>query len=53
VALLGLIVVALAVVAIVIASAPAPTRITLRNVVYSDVREASAALQDLVSKNTK
>jgi serine/threonine-protein kinase len=52
-ALLGLVVVALAVVAIVIASAPAPTRITLRNVVYSDVREASAALQELVSKNTK
>jgi hypothetical protein len=46
-------VLALVVVAIVIASAPSPTRITLRNVVYSDVREASSALQELVSKNTK
>jgi serine/threonine-protein kinase len=51
--LVGVLVLALVVVAIVIASAPSPTRITLRNVVYSDVREASSALQELVSKNTK
>jgi hypothetical protein len=45
--------VVLAIVAIVIATAPASTQITLRRVVYDDVGRAAAALQELVSKNTK
>jgi serine/threonine-protein kinase len=49
-ALLGL---ALVIVAVVVLTAPAPTKITLRNVVYQDVGKASAALQQLVSENTK
>ena len=32
---------------------PAPTKVVLRNVVYSDVHEASSALKQLVSENTK
>jgi serine/threonine-protein kinase len=51
--LIGALVVALAVVAIVLATSPAQTQITLRRVVYNDVGRASAALQELVSKNTK
>jgi eukaryotic-like serine/threonine-protein kinase len=50
VALLALVVI---VVAIVIATAPSPTKVVLRNVVYSDVQQASAALKQLVSENTK
>jgi len=54
VALLGLLALALVVVAVVIATAPSSsTQITLRNVVYKDVGKASAALQQLVSENTK
>jgi serine/threonine-protein kinase len=54
VALLGLLAVALVAVAVVIATAPSSTtQITLRNVVYKDVGKASAALQQLVSENTK
>ncbi len=41
------------VVAVVFLTAPAPTRIALRNVVYSDVKQTSSALQQLVSENTK
>ncbi len=41
------------IVAIVILTAPAPTKVALRNVVYSDVQQASSALQQLVSENTK
>jgi serine/threonine-protein kinase len=49
-ALLALVVI---VVAIVLLTAPAPTKVVLRNVVYSDVQQASAALKQLVSENTK
>jgi serine/threonine-protein kinase len=50
---LALLAIAVAIVAIVLVSAPAQTRVTLRNVVYSDVRQASSALKQLVSENTK
>jgi len=52
-ALLALIAVALVVVAIVLLTAPAQTKVTLRNVVYSDVQQAASALKQLVSENTK
>jgi serine/threonine protein kinase len=51
--LLGLLALALVVVAIVVVTAPSPTKVVLRNVVYSDVQQASAALKQLVSENTK
>jgi serine/threonine-protein kinase len=51
--LLGLLAIAVAIVAIVVASAPSTTRVVLRNVVYSDVQQASSALKQLVSENTK
>jgi hypothetical protein len=51
--LLALLAIAVAIIAIVLVTAPAPTRVVLRNVVYSDVQQASAALQKLVSENTK
>jgi eukaryotic-like serine/threonine-protein kinase len=41
------------IVAIVVITAPAPTRVVLRNVVYSDVQQASSALKQLVSENTR
>jgi hypothetical protein len=53
VTLLVLALVALAVVAIVIVTAPAAVKPVLRNVVYSDVHKASAALKQLVSENTQ
>ena len=37
----------------VLITAPAPTKVVLRNVVYSDVQQASSALKQLVSENTK
>ena len=52
-AVLVLLTIVVAIVAIVIATAPAPTKIVLRNVVYSDVQQASSALKQLVSENTK
>ena len=52
-ALLAILALALVVVAVVLATAPAPTKVVLRNVVYADVGKASAALQQLVSENTK
>jgi serine/threonine-protein kinase len=52
-ALLALIALALVVVAIVLITAPTTTKVTLRNVVYSDVQQASEALKQLVSENTK
>jgi hypothetical protein len=52
-ALLALLGLALVIVAVVVLTAPAPTKVTLRNVVYQDVGKASAALQQLVSENTK
>jgi serine/threonine protein kinase len=51
--LLGLLAIAGVIVAIVLISAPAQTRVTLRNVVYSNVQQASSALKQLVSENTK
>jgi serine/threonine-protein kinase len=53
VALLGLLALVGVIAAIVAITAPAPTRVVLRNVVYNDVEQASVALKQLVSKNTK
>jgi hypothetical protein len=53
VALLAMLVLAVAIVAVVLITAPAPTKVTLRNVVYHDVQQASSALKQLVSENTK
>jgi eukaryotic-like serine/threonine-protein kinase len=39
--------------AVVVLSAPAPTKITLRNVVYEDAKESAEALKQLVEQNTK
>lgn len=39
--------------AVVVLSSPAPTKVTLRNVVYKDVQESAEALKQLVSENTK
>jgi serine/threonine protein kinase len=50
--LFALLLLAVAIVAVIV-TAPAPTRITLRNVVYSDVEHTSLALQELVRENTK
>jgi serine/threonine protein kinase len=52
-ALVALLVIVVIVVAIVIATAPGSTQVRLRNVVYSDVQQASSALKQLVSENTK
>jgi hypothetical protein len=48
-----LLLLAVAIVAVVLATAPTPTRISLREVAYSDVEQTAAALQQLVSENTK
>jgi eukaryotic-like serine/threonine-protein kinase len=52
-ALIALLVLVVLIVAIVVATAPGTTQIRLRNVVYSDVQQASSALKQLVSENTK
>ena len=52
-ALLGLLALVGVIAAIVAITAPAPTRVMLRNVVYNDVEQASVALKQLVSENTK
>jgi eukaryotic-like serine/threonine-protein kinase len=52
-ALVALLAVALAIVAIVVLTAPSSTRIVLRNVVYNDVQHTSSALKQLVSENTQ
>lgn len=52
-ALLSLLALAGVIAAIVAITAPAPTRVVLRNVVYNDVEQASLALKQLVSENTK
>jgi eukaryotic-like serine/threonine-protein kinase len=52
-ALLGLLALGGVIAAIVAVTAPAPTRVVLRNVVYNDVEQASVALKQLVSENTK
>jgi serine/threonine-protein kinase len=44
---------AMAIVAVVLITAPSPTRVTLRNVVYHDVQKTSSALSQLVSENTR
>ncbi len=46
-------VLAVAIVAAVILTAPSSTKVVLRNVVYSDVQHTAAALQKLVSENTQ
>ncbi len=51
--MLALLALAVAVVAVVVLTAPASTKVVLRNVVYSDVQQASSALQQLVSENTQ
>ena len=51
--LFALLLLAAAIVAVVLITAPAPTRVMLRNVVYSDVQQTSAALKQLVLENTK
>ncbi|MCW3029324.1 MAG: hypothetical protein JWN81_2535, partial [Solirubrobacterales bacterium] len=51
--LLALFALALVIVAVVLITAPSPTRVVLRNVVYNDVQQASSALKSLVSENTK
>jgi serine/threonine protein kinase len=52
-ALLALLAVALVVVAVVLVTAPTSTKVTLRNVVYQDVQQATSALKQLVSENTQ
>ena len=52
-ALVGLLALGGVIAAIVAITAPAPTRVVLRNVVYNDVEQASVALKQLVSENTK
>jgi hypothetical protein len=39
--------------AVVLITAPGATKVMLRNVVYSDVQQASSALKQLVLENTK
>jgi eukaryotic-like serine/threonine-protein kinase len=52
-AMLALLAFALAVGVIVLLTTPAPTRVVLRNVLYTDIHQASSALKQLVSENTK
>ena len=52
-AMLILLALVLAIVAAVVLTAPAPTKVVLRNVVYSDVHTASSALKQLVAENTQ
>jgi serine/threonine-protein kinase len=53
VTLVGLLLIAMVVVAVVLISTPAATKVVLRQVVYSDVQKAASALHQLVSENTK
>jgi hypothetical protein len=41
------------VLAVVLVTTPAPTKVVLRTVVYSNVQQASSALKQLVLENTK
>jgi serine/threonine-protein kinase len=52
-ALVAITALVLVIVAVVLITAPASTKVVLRNVVYEDVGKASAALRDLVSENTQ
>jgi eukaryotic-like serine/threonine-protein kinase len=51
--LVGLLALAGVIALIIAATAPAPTKVTLRKVVYNDVQKTTEALTQLVSKNTK
>jgi serine/threonine-protein kinase len=51
--LLVLLVLVAGAIAAIVATAPSSTRVTLRNVVYSDVQHTAGALKQLVSENTK
>ncbi len=51
--LLALLALGAVIAAIVVLSAPAQTKVTLRNVVYTDVQESAEALKQLVGENTK
>jgi serine/threonine protein kinase len=50
---LALAALAAVILAVVLITAPAPTKVMLRNVVYSDVQETSSALKQLVLENTR
>jgi hypothetical protein len=52
-AMLIVLALALAIIAAVVLTAPSPTKVVLRNVVYSDVHTASSALKQLVAENTQ
>jgi eukaryotic-like serine/threonine-protein kinase len=51
--LLALLVIALIVVAVIVLTTPAPTRVVLREVVYTDLHQAASALKQLITENTK
>jgi serine/threonine-protein kinase len=51
--LVALLLIAVVIVGVVLITTPAPTRVVLRKVVYSDVQKAAAELRQLVSENTK
>jgi serine/threonine-protein kinase len=51
--LLGLLVLAVVIVAVYFATSSTPTEVRLRKVVYSDLQQASSALEQLVAENTK
>jgi eukaryotic-like serine/threonine-protein kinase len=53
VGLLAVLLVAGAVAAVLLTTVPAPTKVTLRQVVYQDVQRAASELRGLVSENTK
>jgi serine/threonine-protein kinase len=53
IALVTLLALAGVIAAIVVLSAPASTKITLRNVVYEDAQQSAEALKQLVNENTK
>jgi serine/threonine-protein kinase len=52
-ALFALLVLAIAVIAIVLATAPSSTKIVLRNVGYSDAEKVAESLRQMVDENTK
>jgi serine/threonine-protein kinase len=52
-ALFALLALAGVIVAIILLTAPGPTKITLRNVVYRDVNQSAEALRELVAENTQ
>ncbi len=52
-ALIAIMALALVIVAVVLITAPASSKVVLRNVVYRDVQSATQALKQLVSENTQ